>query len=376
MEIYLVGGAVRDGLLGLSVKDRDWVVVGGDDEQLRARGLQPADRAFSVYRDPASGDEYALARRETKRGAGYRGFDIDDGPDVTLEEDLSRRDLTVNAMAQAADGALIDPFGGREDLDLGRLRHVSPAFVEDPVRVLRIARFAAYLGRHGFRVAHGTHRLLCEMVEQGEIAHLNEERIGRETMRAMATEQPWRYFEVLHRCGALAVLVPGLASAMGEPDGHTDRDDSAPVSALKRITSVSNDPQLRLAVVLLSATGVTADAELMARTLRVDRRGTRLLRRLTAAIPLLEPLGSGDPQAMYQVLTSWRAFSEPEEAGTLALALEAVGAQPGLADRLQRGLTAALAADLPDVDAVTGQEHSARELVATARQQAIARVLA
>ena len=160
-----------------------------------------------MFRHPRSGEEYALARRETKRREGYRGFAIDAGPDVTLEEDLRRRDLTINAMARAEDGTLIDPFGGRDDLDAGLLRHVSPAFVEDPLRVLRVARFAARLGPYGFRVAHPTHRLLHDMVEQGQMAHVRRERLWREMAKAMAAHQ----LQVLLSAG-------NPAGAQGAPD--------------------------------------------------------------------------------------------------------------------------------------------------------------
>ena len=202
MKIYLVGGAVRDQLLDLPVRDRDWVVVGGSGEQLLARGLQAADAEFPVFIDPASGEEYALARREIKTGPGYKGFHIEAGPEVTLEEDLVRRDLTINALARDESGRLIDLFGGREDLDQGLLRHISPAFVEDPVRLLRTARFAARLGRWGFRVAHTTQGLLGQMAASGELRFLRPERVWREMKQALAEDQPWRFFEVLQRSGA------------------------------------------------------------------------------------------------------------------------------------------------------------------------------
>jgi len=160
MKIYLVGGAVRDRLLGLPVEERDWVVTGATEQEMAALGYQQVDADFPVFLHPESGEEYALARREVKTGPGYKGFRIETGPDVTLEEDLARRDLTINAMAEADDGTLIDPYGGRDDLEAGLLRHVTPAFVEDPVRLPRVARFAAKLAGYGFRVAHDTFTLM------------------------------------------------------------------------------------------------------------------------------------------------------------------------------------------------------------------------
>jgi len=182
MNIYLVGGAVRDQLLGLPVRDRDWVVVGATEAEMLERGFRRADAEFPVFLHPDTGEEYALARRETKTGPGYKGFRIDAGPDVTLEEDLVRRDLTINALARDQAGRLIDPFDGEADLEQGLLRHISPAFVEDPVRLLRVARFAARLGRWGFRVAHGTHRLLQRMAASEDLAALRPERLWQEPL--------------------------------------------------------------------------------------------------------------------------------------------------------------------------------------------------
>jgi tRNA nucleotidyltransferase (CCA-adding enzyme) len=168
MQIYLVGGAVRDKLLGLPVRERDWVVVGATPEAMVKLGYRPVGKDFPVFLHPDTHEEYALARTERKTAPGYKGFVVHADPDVTLEEDLRRRDLTINAIAEAADGTLIDPFNGREDLDQGLLRHVSPAFVEDPVRILRVARFAARFAKWGFKVAHGTHALMQRMVDNGE----------------------------------------------------------------------------------------------------------------------------------------------------------------------------------------------------------------
>ncbi len=211
MQVYLVGGAVRDALLGLPVEERDWVVVGATPEQLLELGYRAADPRFPVFLHPETGEEYALARRETKTGGGYKGFAIDCGPDVQLEEDLARRDLRVNAMAKAEDGTLIDPFGGAGDLHARRLRHVTAAFVEDPLRILRAARFCATLAAFRFELDEETFDLMRTMAEGPELRMLSVTRIWRETARALASAAPARYLDVLRRCGALERLLPGVA---------------------------------------------------------------------------------------------------------------------------------------------------------------------
>src|ERR1700689_5497622 len=185
MQVYLVGGAVRDALLGVPVKERDWVVVGGTREELLRLKYRDVGRDFPVFLHPDTHEEYALARLERKVAPGYRGFTVEFGPEVTLEEDLARRDLTINAIAESPDGTLLDPYGGKRDLDAGLLRHVSPAFVEDPVRVLRVARFAARFAALGFRLAPETRALMRQMVDSGEINALIAERVWRELQRAL-----------------------------------------------------------------------------------------------------------------------------------------------------------------------------------------------
>ena len=217
MKTYLVGGAVRDRLLGLAVGERDWVVVGATAGQLKEKGYKEIGRSFPVFLHPESREEYALARRETKTAPGYRGFEVDFGPEVTLEEDLTRRDLTINAMAEDADGALIDPRGGRKDLEEKVLRHVSPAFREDPVRILRVARFAARFRRLGFTVAPETMALMREMVAAGEAAALVPERVWQETVRALGEDAPQVFFELLRECGALKVVFPEIDRLWGVP---------------------------------------------------------------------------------------------------------------------------------------------------------------
>ena len=217
MQVYLVGGAVRDALLGLAVKERDWVVVGGTREQLLRLNYREVGRDFPVFLHPDSNEEYALARLERKVAAGYRGFAVEFGPEVTLEEDLARRDLTINAIAQSADGSLLDPYGGQRDLDARVLRHVSPAFVEDPVRVLRVARFAARFAPLGFGVAAETLELMRAMVGRREVDALVPERVWQETERALREPKASEFFRVLRACGALQPIYPEIDALFGVP---------------------------------------------------------------------------------------------------------------------------------------------------------------
>jgi tRNA nucleotidyltransferase (CCA-adding enzyme) len=217
MKVYLVGGAVRDELLELPSGERDWVVVGATPAELEAQGYRAVGKDFPVFLHPDSGEEYALARLERKTGPGYRGFVTEHSPAVTLEEDLQRRDLTVNAIARAPDGTLIDPYGGRDDLAAHVLRHVSPAFTEDPVRVLRVARFAARFADLHFHVAPETLALMQQMVRAGELAALVPERVWRELSRALASSRPEVFFQTLRDCGALAVVLPEIATLLDDP---------------------------------------------------------------------------------------------------------------------------------------------------------------
>lgn len=225
MKIYLVGGAVRDRLLDRPTQDHDWVVVGASPEAMVARGFLPVGRDFPVFLHPQTKEEYALARTERKSGRGYHGFVFQATPEVTLEEDLARRDLTINAMAQGEDGALVDPYGGQQDLNARVLRHVSPAFGEDPVRILRLARFAARLP--DFTVAPDTAALMRRMVDEGEADHLVAERVWQELARGLMEARPSRMFEVLRDCGALTRLLPEVDRLWGVPqraDYHPEVD--------------------------------------------------------------------------------------------------------------------------------------------------------
>ena len=252
MKIYLVGGAVRDELLGLPVGERDWVVVGARPEELIAQGYRPVGKDFPVFLHAETGEEYALARTERKTGPGYRGFDAAFSPDITLEQDLERRDLTINAIAKEPDsGALVDPFNGQRDLSERWLRHVSPAFVEDPVRVLRIARFAARFATLGFRIAPETMALLREIAARGELNALVAERVWQETQRALEAQTPQIFFEVLREANALAVVFPEVAALFGVPQPeqwHPEIDTGVhTLMALEQAAKLSADPVVRFA---------------------------------------------------------------------------------------------------------------------------------
>ncbi len=249
MKVYEVGGAVRDGLLGRANADRDYVVVGATPEEMLARGFRPVGRDFPVFLHPETNDEYALARTERKSGRGYHGFTFHAAPDVTLEADLARRDLTINAMARAADGTLVDPFGGEADLRAKVLRHVSAAFAEDPLRVLRVARFAARLD---FAVAPETEALLRAIVDSGELATLVPERVWQEIARALMESRPSRFFALLRRCGALAQVLPEVDALFGVPQPvahHREVDAGVHVlQALDFAAAAGNALSVRYAV--------------------------------------------------------------------------------------------------------------------------------
>ena len=254
MQVYLVGGAVRDRLLGRPVKERDWVVVGASPEELERQGFVPVGREFPVFLHPQTHEEHALARLERKVGPGYRGFTTQFSPDVTLEEDLRRRDLTINAMAQTPSGEIVDPYGGRSDLQARLLRHVSEAFIEDPVRVLRVARFAARYAELGFRVAEETVALMRTMTDSGELAALVPERVWQETERALGESRPEVFFETLRECGALQVIFPELAALYGVPQPprwHPEIDTGVHVMlALRYSASQGTSTAVRFAVLM------------------------------------------------------------------------------------------------------------------------------
>ena len=254
MEIYLVGGYVRDQLLGLETKDRDWVVVGSTPEEMIKLNYRQVGKDFPVFLHPTTNEEYALARTERKTAPGYSGFSFHAAADVTLEEDLIRRDLTINAIALSNDNQLIDPFNGQADLKAKLLRHVSPAFVEDPVRILRVARFAARFADLGFTIAKETQQLMSEMVNNGEVDSLVPERVWQETRRALTEKSPARYFEVLRDCGALSKLFPEIDRLWGvpQPEKHHPEIDTGihTMMVLTQAAKLSDDPKVRFAALV------------------------------------------------------------------------------------------------------------------------------
>ena len=327
MQVYLVGGAIRDELLGLTASERDWVVVGATPEELQRAGYRAVGREFPVFLHPDTGEEYALARLERKTGPGYRGFETQSSPEVTLEQDLQRRDLTINAMARGVDGTLVDPYGGKRDLEQRLLRHVSPAFVEDPVRVLRVARFAARLAVLGFKLAPETRELMRQMVEHGEINALVSERVWREMQRALGEASPEVFFDILQDCGALALLLPELD--WGVPARR----------ALQRAARTSAEPTVRFAALLADTAAETISA--LCERLRVpnDYRElalltARLQRRVANSAAL-------DAAGVLELLEAADAFRRPHRFDLLLLA---VRARSGGDDTTHAALAVALVA--------------------------------
>lgn len=304
LSVYRVGGAVRDARLGWPVTDTDWVVVGATPEALRRRGFRPVGRDFPVFLHPETHEEYALARTERKAGHGYTGFVVHASPEVTLEEDLARRDLTINAMAETPQGELVDPYGGLADLATRVLRHVSPAFIEDPLRVLRTARFLARYAGLGFTIAEETEALMRKLVEAGELVHLVAERVWVETEKALAAPFPEVYFQTLDDCGALAVLMPALAA-----------DGEALDEALGRLHRLPEEgegealPRWRWAR-LVEHLDEAARTEL-AEQLRLPRAYVDLARQVSLTRALVaasrrSPLGGSDILAWLDGIDAWR----------------------------------------------------------------------
>ena len=281
MNTYLVGGAIRDRLLGLPVRERDWVVVDATPDAMRTLGFRPVGRDFPVFLHPDTGEEYALARTERKTAPGHTGFVFHTEPGVTLEQDLQRRDLTINAIAESAEGLLIDPCGGLRDLQDRVLRHVSDAFVEDPLRVLRVARFAAWLHPFGFQVAPETLALMTTIAASGELEQLSAERIWRETQRALASPSPRTYIEVLHACGALSVLLPEVAALFGVPqraDYHPEIDTGIHVlMALDRAAEMGADPAVSFAVLMHDLGKAMTPADVLPRHIGHEATGVPLV---------------------------------------------------------------------------------------------------
>ncbi len=284
MQIFLVGGAVRDELLGLAIRERDWVVVGAKAGELEKQGYQKVGKDFPVFLHPQSKEEYALARTERKTGRGYHGFDFHTNSEVTLEEDLRRRDLTINAIAQDPDGRLIDPYGGQTDIDDRVLRHVSEAFREDPVRVLRVARFAARFHELGFTVAASTLELMKEMASSGEVGSLVPERVWTETQRALGEDHPEIFFQVLRDCGALAVIFPEVDALFGVPQPeqwHPEIDTGVHILlALRQAAVLQISTEARFAVLVHDLGKATTQKSELPRHRGHEQRSIKLVNQL------------------------------------------------------------------------------------------------
>jgi tRNA nucleotidyltransferase (CCA-adding enzyme) len=344
MKVYEVGGAVRDALLGLPVKERDWVVVGASADELLAQGYRRVGKDFPVFLHPTSGDEYALARTERKVGRGYTGFTFDTAASVTLEQDLERRDLTINAIARTADGSLIDPWGGRRDLDARVLRHVSPAFAEDPLRVLRVARFAARFAKLGFKVAPETQKLMAEIVASGEIEALKPERVWQETAKALAEDDPAAYIEVLRDCGALARVFPEVDALFGVPQPerwHPEVDTGLHVLlALQVAARLTPTPTVRFAVLTHDLGKAATPKGVLPAHHGHERRSEELLEALCKRLPVpnrfrelavhvarhhgtVHRAAELKPRTVLEVITTVDGLRQPERFEDFLLACEA-----------------------------------------------------
>lgn len=323
MKVFAVGGSVRDELLGLPVTDRDWVVVGATPEEMERRGFRAVGSDFPVFLHPETHEEYALARTERKTAPGYRGFAFHASPDVSLEDDLNRRDLTINAMARGEDGVLVDPHGGAGDLERGVLRHVSEAFAEDPVRILRVARFAA---RFGFEVAAETMELMRRMVRSGEADHLVPERVWQELARGLQEPRPARMVEVLRESGALARILPEIDALAGESARPlADRLEAATAHSLAvrfacLTLGLASDEVVRLCE-RINAPGECRDLAILAARERAAVEGA----------------GALGAEALLGLLERTDAFRRPERLERLMDACDCDLRSRGLSRRVNRG---------------------------------------
>ncbi len=365
MKIYEVGGAVRDRLLGRPVVDRDWVVVGSTPTEMASLGFKPVGRDFPVFLHPETHEEYALARTERKVAPGYHGFTFHTSPDVSLEEDLRRRDLTINAMASGVDGKIIDPYGGQNDLKAGILRHVSDAFAEDPVRILRLARFAA---RFRFSIAPETMALMSEMVEAGEVSSLVPERVWQEFSKGLMEQHPILFFEALNDCGALTICLPGC-------DGFASNENTATPS-LQRAANLQLGLPARIAILALCesamlplSTHLKWPSALQDLT-RLCVEGRSLLLRedwpLESSAQLLE---------LFELADAFRRPQRLEEAltGMVCVLPERIGKK--LMVTILQGLRAAKAVDAGHIAGETSDRSQIPILVRAARETALRRVL-
>ncbi|HEX7026225.1 MAG TPA: multifunctional CCA tRNA nucleotidyl transferase/2'3'-cyclic phosphodiesterase/2'nucleotidase/phosphatase [Gammaproteobacteria bacterium] len=370
MKIYLVGGAVRDKLLGLPVNERDWVVVGATPEEMLTLSYQQVGGNFPVFLHPDTKEEYALARTERKTGPGYKGFSFDFSAITTLEEDLARRDLTVNAMAEDSDGKLVDPFHGQRDLNDKILRHVSDAFSEDPVRILRAARFLARFKNLGFRIADETWQLMADMVEAGETRNLVPERVWQELQKALETANPECFQQTLARCGALADVLPELDSPAGEQC----------LTALLQASRLSDDPIVRCAAWL--APLETGQIESLCERLRVPKEYSALALLVHNNQGFFEDATQLPPPQILAGLERVDAFRRPERFEQFLLAAEAVSrAKPGRAgwphpqrEYLHTALNQARAITAKDLTKVRLEGKALAEELSLHRRAAISKI--
>ncbi|MFP4208883.1 MAG: multifunctional CCA addition/repair protein [Wenzhouxiangella sp.] len=316
MTVYQVGGSVRDRLLGLEPGDRDFVVVGAGPEAMAARGFRAVGKDFPVFLHPQTGEEYALARTERKQGHGYRGFVFRTGPEVSLEEDLARRDLTINAMALTTDGRLVDPFNGRLDLQAGCLRHVSDAFREDPVRILRLARFATRFAN--FEIAAKTLALCREMVASGEVGHLVAERVWQEMSRALMHDHPSRFIDVLREVGALAVILPEINVLFEVPARARRR-----LRALDLAARLGGGLTVRFAALVCAIDGSPGLIEALSRRLRVPATCRELAQLVGTLRSRAHRVAELEPETCLEVLTRLDVFRRPARLDDFLLACQA-----------------------------------------------------
>jgi len=353
MKTYLVGGAVRDQLLGLNVSERDWVVVGATPQEMQALGFRQVGRDFPVYLHPDTSEEYALARTERKTGSGHTGFDCNSDPSVTLEEDLSRRDLTINAIAQDDNGELIDPYGGREDLDARCMRHVSDAFVEDPLRVLRVARFAARFTNLGFSIAPETLDLMRAICSSGELASLPSERIWKELERALGYPEPAAFLQTLQDCDAWPWLLPEL------------QDKTATLATLTEVSERNSDPEVRFAALFAALDSTTAKQ--LCERLHAPRRFRDLALLCASHYPQIEDVRSLKPALLLSFLQQLDALRRPER---LEQFLEACTAlQPTLAAQAAFLRRAASACKDVDIQGLANSGLAGHEIGDRIRQE-------
>jgi len=343
VKTYVVGGAVRDELLGHPVREKDYVVVGATPEEMVALGFRPVGKDFPVFLHPSTHAEYALARTERKSGRGYKGFSVFAAPQVTLEEDLRRRDLTINAMAKDDDGTLIDPFGGKKDLEAGVLRHVSDAFAEDPVRILRVARFAA---RFGFRVADETMQLMKNIVASGEAEYLVPERVWQEFSQGLGEAHPERMFQVLEACGLRERLLPELETQPANLSGS-----------------------LAVRFALLACALAEDEVNTLCRRLRAPNEVRELALLVCRNRERLRAASTATPADLLELLKRTDAFRRPERFAELLEVARLAGGIDGA--RLERALQAAAGVDAGAIAAGAGSQGEIPGLVDQARLRAI-----